>query len=118
MDYVADNVDSTDTTIVSVGDYDSAAGTDGGDSQGWAGAALAESGDCWWIYEESVGGNAGTFYGGPAANTRAARTGIVEKKRTWTRAARSRAPFVIWGAFSSCSPSARSRIRAGSVARG
>jgi type IV pilus assembly protein PilA len=69
LTYVADNVDSTDPTQVSVGDYDSAAGTDGGDSQGWAGAALAESGDCWWIYEESVGANAGTFYGGPAANT-------------------------------------------------
>jgi type IV pilus assembly protein PilA len=76
LTYVVDNVDSAAPTTVSIGDYNLADDTDGGDSLVWAAAAMSESGECFYIKEVSnTGGTqaAGTWYGdGGAAATCAA----------------------------------------------
>ena len=52
---------------VSVAVSDSVAGN--GDNQVWAAAVSSKSGKCFWIRDQAIGANAGTFYGNGATCT-------------------------------------------------
>jgi type IV pilus assembly protein PilA len=56
--YVAAGTDSTAPTTVSV----TTAAVGGNADQAFAGAAMSESGTCYWIHEIAQGAGAGTFY--------------------------------------------------------
>jgi type IV pilus assembly protein PilA len=61
LGYVVDAADSTGPTVVSMSVDDVVAAND--DNGIWSGAALSESGTCFYISEISLGAGAGTFYG-------------------------------------------------------
>jgi type IV pilus assembly protein PilA len=65
LNYVVDANDSTAPTTVSV---DTTA-VGGNADQEWAGAAMSESGTCYWLDEIATGGGAGTFYGSTTTAT-------------------------------------------------
>jgi type IV pilus assembly protein PilA len=59
-----DNTDSTGPNEISVLISD----VNAGDMQAWSAAALSDSGNCYWIYDKSVGSpDAGTFFGSAPA---------------------------------------------------
>lgn len=70
LTYNPDNVASTDANNVSVGPYLVNTADDG-----WAAAALAADGTCYWINDVSTSPGAGTFYGTGATCTATAAQG-------------------------------------------
>jgi type IV pilus assembly protein PilA len=64
LGYVVDAADSTGPTVISMSVDDVVAANN--DNGVWSGAALSESGTCFYIKEISLGAGAGTFYGSDA----------------------------------------------------